>query len=375
MLETVISQSGILELGLQAYSPLLGQIVNVGFGPAGILGLCLAGAGAGLYLLRSMRPELARDYDIFFSAIGLLCGGILFFNGWRLDPILMFGQVLMAGSAVFFGFESIRLRSIATDQAKRGTPRMDDDDPVYSTDRVYRAELDELEPFRDDRPPVRRIRGARDTSSRSEYSDSAYGDHSAYGNQGNYNDANYGPDRSDRSSRRSRNSRTSRLNASRPSSGGAGYGPSASHPDSGRIDSGWIDSGRIDSGRIDYDSQGQESSPLGYDSAGGRDPAERSRRRRPPSTRRGNDLRNPDSRNPNSDYPPLRRPADSARNRSYDDEPPATRSRPRATSSAQPETERGDDYVDYKPISRYSDSYSSDRSGSGGDYDDEWGAS
>ncbi len=145
------------------FYPVIGQIVNVGLGPAGILGIGLAVGGAALYFLRSVRPELARDHDIFFAAVCLLCGGILFFQGWRLDPILFFGQVLLTGSAVFFAVESIRLRRIATEQARRNTPVVDEDRPVSRT-YTYRAELEELEPYEEDLPPVRRIRGTRETN-------------------------------------------------------------------------------------------------------------------------------------------------------------------------------------------------------------------
>lgn len=69
--------------------------------------------------MRSFKPALARDYDVFFAAIGLLCGGILFFQGWRLDPILQFGQFLLAGTTVFFAYESVRLRGISAEQARR----------------------------------------------------------------------------------------------------------------------------------------------------------------------------------------------------------------------------------------------------------------
>jgi hypothetical protein len=135
--------------------------VNLGLNPASILGIALAVAGAGLYFLRNFRPELARDHDIFFSAVGLLCGLILLSQGWRLDPILQFGVFLLAGSAGFFAWESIRLRGVATEQAKRN-PIVDDERPVS---RVYRAELDEYETF-DERPPRRRIKGSRDVRSR-----------------------------------------------------------------------------------------------------------------------------------------------------------------------------------------------------------------
>lgn len=150
-------------------------MVNVGLGWSSIVGILLAASGLALYFLRSFRPKLARDHDIFFAAVALLCGGILFFQGWRQDPILQFGQFLLTGSAVFFAVESIRLRSVTTEQAKRTTPIVDDERPVS---RVYKAELDDLDAFDQRSPITRRIRGSRDTRSerndyRDEYDESA----------------------------------------------------------------------------------------------------------------------------------------------------------------------------------------------------------
>ena len=157
--------------------------VNFGANSASILGIFLAVAGAALYFLRTVRPELSRDQDIFFAAVGLLCGFILVFQGWRLDPILQFGQLLLVGSTVFFAVESIRLRSIATQQAKRNTPIVDDEREVsrkysYSERRNYQAEMDaDLEPLpyeEEDAPPRARIRGSRDEgSTRDDYYDEA----------------------------------------------------------------------------------------------------------------------------------------------------------------------------------------------------------
>ena len=104
-------------------------MVNASLNWASIVGIVLAVCGGGLYFLRSFKPALARDYDVFFAAIGLLCGGILFFQGWRLDPILQFGQFLLAGTTVFFAYESVRLRGIATDQARRSSFFEEDRDP------------------------------------------------------------------------------------------------------------------------------------------------------------------------------------------------------------------------------------------------------
>ena len=217
MIELVLNSGRLLDLGLRAYQPVFGQIVNVGFGPAGILGLLIAGAGAGLYFMRSMRPELARDHDIFFAAIGLLCGGILFFQGWRLDPILLFGQMLLSGSAVFFATESIRLRGVATEQARRNTPIVDDERPVG---RVYRAELDELYPS-DEAPPVRRIRGTRNgrSAARSSYEDSSrssYEDHSRNAYEDEDSGSLYGDRRHDAPQSPSRRTRGQRTSSDRP---------------------------------------------------------------------------------------------------------------------------------------------------------------
>jgi len=171
----------MINFGLNSAS-VLAQ-VNFGANSASILGIFLAVAGAALYFLRSVRPELSRDQDIFFAAVGLLCGFILVFQGWRLDPILQFGQLLLVGSTVFFAVESIRLRSIATQQAKRNTPIVDDEREVsrkysYSERRNYQAEMDaDLEPLpyeEEDAPPRPRIRGSRDErSTRDDYYDEA----------------------------------------------------------------------------------------------------------------------------------------------------------------------------------------------------------
>ncbi len=105
------------------------SLVNASLNWASIVGIVLAVGGAFLYFMRNFKPALARDYDVFFAAIGLLCGGILFFQGWRLDPILQFGQFLLAGTTVFFAYESVRLRGVTTEQARRSS-YFDDEEPA-----------------------------------------------------------------------------------------------------------------------------------------------------------------------------------------------------------------------------------------------------
>ncbi len=136
-------------------------MVNASLNWASIVGIVLAVCGGGLYFLRSFKPALARDYDVFFAAIGLLCGGILFFQGWRLDPILQFGQFLLAGTTVFFAYESVRLRGVATDQARRSS--YFDDDPISDVPRNSRGRFnDNYDRFEESERPSRRFKPQED---------------------------------------------------------------------------------------------------------------------------------------------------------------------------------------------------------------------
>jgi len=136
-------------------------VVNASLNWASIVGIVLAVCGGGLYFLRSFKPALARDYDVFFAAIGLLCGGILFFQGWRLDPILQFGQFLLAGTTVFFAYESVRLRGVATDQARRSS--YFDDDPISDVPRNSRGRFnDDFDRFEEAERPSRRFKPQED---------------------------------------------------------------------------------------------------------------------------------------------------------------------------------------------------------------------
>ena len=145
-------------------------MVNFSLNLASIVGIALVVGGIGLYAVRSWRPELSRDYDLFFAAVALLCGGILFFYGWRFDPIMQFGQILLGGSAIFFAFENIRLRGVTTTQARRQAPIVDERRPVSDVYQVD-AELDRIEAYDEETALTRRrIRGSQDSrSSRSSY--------------------------------------------------------------------------------------------------------------------------------------------------------------------------------------------------------------
>ena len=70
-------------------------MINIEFAFNLILGLSVLLIVLALFLLRVIKYELSRDFDIFLASLGLGYGVILIFNGWRLDPILVLSQVLI----------------------------------------------------------------------------------------------------------------------------------------------------------------------------------------------------------------------------------------------------------------------------------------
>jgi hypothetical protein len=93
-------------------------MINVGFGPNILLGILIILAVLGLYFLRTIKYELSRDIDIFFTTLGLIYSSILIIHGWRLDPILLFGQILILITILSIGWENIRLRGLVAEKSK-----------------------------------------------------------------------------------------------------------------------------------------------------------------------------------------------------------------------------------------------------------------
>jgi len=93
-------------------------MVNISFGPNIFLGIIVSIAVLILYFLRNVKPEVARDEDIFFVTIGFLYSCILMVHGWRLDPILLFSQVLIIVTVIVAGWENIRLRGLIANMVK-----------------------------------------------------------------------------------------------------------------------------------------------------------------------------------------------------------------------------------------------------------------
>jgi len=94
-------------------------MVNVDVSPSVILGVGLIGSGVSLWQIRQTKPWISKDYDVVISCISLLVGGILIFQGWRLDPLLLFGQLMTTGAALSFAVEALRLRNEVYKQEER----------------------------------------------------------------------------------------------------------------------------------------------------------------------------------------------------------------------------------------------------------------
>jgi len=130
-------------------------MINIGGNPLMILlAIVAALGGVGLYFVRNFRPEIARDHDIFFSAIALVYGIILLAFNFRMDITTQLAQVLVLGFAGWFAVESLVLRQALANQARRApsSPLVDDEEPIGSD---YRVEID----------PTREIDSRRDRNS------------------------------------------------------------------------------------------------------------------------------------------------------------------------------------------------------------------
>ena len=70
-------------------------MINIIVEPALLLGAIFAIVMILLYGLRFINSDLATDWDIFITTLGIVYSSIIVIHGWRLDPILLFSQVLL----------------------------------------------------------------------------------------------------------------------------------------------------------------------------------------------------------------------------------------------------------------------------------------
>ncbi len=91
---------------------LLFFMINIIIEPALLLGGLFAILMIALYSLRFLKPSLATDWDIFITTLGIVYSTIIVIHGWRLDPILLFSQVLVIFISFSFCWILIRQREI-----------------------------------------------------------------------------------------------------------------------------------------------------------------------------------------------------------------------------------------------------------------------
>ncbi|MBW4694433.1 MAG: Ycf66 family protein [Lyngbya sp. HA4199-MV5] len=88
-------------------------MVQIGFNFAALLGVALALLGLSLFIVGAIRPFRAGSLvqNLVLAVVYLLAGFILFFQGWRLDPILQFTQLLLIGSSAYWVVKELFYRS------------------------------------------------------------------------------------------------------------------------------------------------------------------------------------------------------------------------------------------------------------------------
>ena len=87
-------------------------MINIIIEPTLLLGGIFTFLMIAFYSLRFLKPELSTDWDIFISTLGIVYSSILVIHGWRLDPILLFSQVLIIFISLSFCWILIRQREI-----------------------------------------------------------------------------------------------------------------------------------------------------------------------------------------------------------------------------------------------------------------------
>jgi len=87
-------------------------MLNFVFEPSTVLGLEFGSSIILLYIIRFFHPRIAFDEDILLTSMGLVYSSILIIHGWRLDPILIFSQILIVFINMVAGYSILRLRAI-----------------------------------------------------------------------------------------------------------------------------------------------------------------------------------------------------------------------------------------------------------------------
>lgn len=94
-------------------------MINIMFSPNILLAFLMLISFMVLFFIRAVKYNLSRDIDIFFTTLGLIYTAIILVHGWRLDPILLFSQILLLAILFSIGWENIRLRGMIFQNNKK----------------------------------------------------------------------------------------------------------------------------------------------------------------------------------------------------------------------------------------------------------------
>ena len=95
-------------------------MINLIVEPALLVGVIFAAVMILFYSLRFFNPKLSTDWDIFLTTLGIVYSSIIIIHGWRLDPILLFSQVLLVFITFSFCWVLIRQREMIRQLVEEG---------------------------------------------------------------------------------------------------------------------------------------------------------------------------------------------------------------------------------------------------------------
>jgi Ycf66 protein N-terminus len=86
-------------------------MINVDYiSPSLYLGIAVAMSGLILYTLKLQNARGTKDLDIVTASLLVVSGVIVTVQGWRLDPILMLSEGLLASVGVYYIAQTVELR-------------------------------------------------------------------------------------------------------------------------------------------------------------------------------------------------------------------------------------------------------------------------
>lgn len=86
-------------------------LVNVDYvSPSLWLGVLVCISGLALYTFKLSNARGMKDTETVTASLFVMSGGILTLQGWRLDPVLMLSEFVLAGIGLYYVIQTVELR-------------------------------------------------------------------------------------------------------------------------------------------------------------------------------------------------------------------------------------------------------------------------